>query len=91
MVGEIDITFIINGEDVTVQARQEQKLEELRLQALAQSHNTGRSPDAWAVRSDGGVLLSTDATVEELGILDGARLFLTLAIGAGGSEAVVAA
>lgn len=81
---KIEIIFVINGVDVSVEGQPKQKLSVLRKKALSESDDTGRPPDDWEIRSEDGTLLDPSKTLEELGLASGTRLFLTLAIGAGG-------
>jgi hypothetical protein len=82
---EIALVFIINGEDFRVETNVESRLIAAVERALAESGNTGRrDPREWEVRDSSGVLLEVDRTVRELGLKNGARLFLSLKVGAGG-------
>jgi hypothetical protein len=83
---KIVLIFIINGVDYRIEANVEAPLAVAVERALAESRNTGRPLDEWEVRNSSGVLLEKDRTIEDLGLKDGARLFLTLRVGAGGTE-----
>ncbi|HLY61025.1 MAG TPA: DUF2604 domain-containing protein [Terriglobia bacterium] len=80
----IQLIFIINGANFAVKANINAPLKEAVAQALQESGNSGRPPSDWQVRDSNGVLLDVNRKIEELGIANGARLFLTLAVGAGG-------
>jgi hypothetical protein len=81
----IAIIFIINGVDYRVAVNTEVPLAVAVEKALDESRNTGRPPDQWEVRNSSGVLLENDRSIEDLGLKDGTRLFLTLRVGAGGT------
>jgi hypothetical protein len=82
---EITLIFIINGEDFRVETNVEARLIIAVERALVESGNTGRrDPREWEVRNSSGVLLEVDRTIQELGLKDGTRLFLSLKVGAGG-------
>lgn len=83
---KIGLIFIINGQDFLVEANVQAPLMEAVQRALAESGNTGRPPDEWEVRDVGGVLLEKHRTPKELGLQSGARLFLSLRVGAGGVD-----
>jgi hypothetical protein len=83
---KIKIIFIINGQDYPIEANVHAPLMEAVQRALAESNNTGRSPDEWEVRDASGVLLETNRTPKDLGLQDGVRLFLSLRVGAGGVD-----
>jgi hypothetical protein len=84
---KIEIVFIINGEDFRVEVDVEVPLIVAVEKALVASGNTGRrDPREWEVRDSAGVLLEVDRTVKQLGLKKGARLFLSLKVGAGGSR-----
>jgi len=82
---KITLIFIVNGVDVPVEANLNQPLKVARNQALEESSNTGRPMDEWEVHNDEGQALDPDKKVEDLGLKDGARLFLNLKVGAGGA------
>jgi hypothetical protein len=82
---KITLVFIINGENFPVEANVDAPLILAVEKALVLSGNTGRrDPREWEVRDSSGVLLEVDRTIKELGLKDGARLFLSLRVGAGG-------
>ena len=84
---DIRLIFIINGEDFPVETKVHDPLIVSVERALVLSGNTGRrDPREWEVRDSSGVLLEVDRTVKELGLKDGARLFLSLKVGAGGDS-----
>ena len=83
---KIKLVFIINGQDYPIEANVHAPLIEAVQRALAESNNTGRPPDEWEVRNASGVLLETNRTLKDLGLDDGARLFLSLRVGAGGVD-----
>jgi uncharacterized protein DUF2604 len=82
---EIKLVFIINGMDYSILSAVEAPLNMAVERALVESRNTGRPSGEWEVRNSGGVLLETARTIEDLGLKNGARLFLSLRVGAGGS------
>ena len=81
---KIGLIFIINGQDFPIEANVQAPLMEAVQRALAGSGNTGRPADEWEVRDAGGVLLEKNRTPKDLGLDNGARLFLSLRVGAGG-------
>jgi hypothetical protein len=83
----ISLVFIINGENFPVEANVEASLIVAVEKALVLSGNTGRrDPREWEVRDSNGILQEVERTVKELGLKDGARLFLSLRVGAGGDS-----
>ena len=82
---QIDLNFIINGETFPVETNIEAPLSSAVEKALSKSHNTGRPISEWEVRDASGALLDISQQVKDLGLKDGARLFLSLRVGAGGS------
>lgn len=81
----IDLVFVVNGEDVDLdKLNVHEPLHAARNKALAESHNTGRSPDEWEIRTEAGVLLDPNSKIESLGLKPGTKLFLSLGVGAGG-------
>lgn len=83
---KVTIIFIVNGQDVEIDANVHTPLSAARDQALSKSNNTGRPPEEWEVRTEAGVLLDASLKIESFGFTSGVRLFLTLKVGAGGSS-----
>ena len=81
---EFFLVFIINGQDYLSRVDPRLPLLIAVQQVLKESGNTGRPPEEWEVRDSAGVLLETSLTPEHLNLTDGARLFLSLKVGAGG-------
>lgn len=84
----VELIFIINGLNVTLQANVNAPLAEAVAKALADSGNTGRPPSEWQVRDANGVLLDTQRKLKDFNFTDGTRLFLSLGVGAGGNSPV---
>lgn len=81
------LIFIVNGEDTRVVASPNRPLRYAVERALVESGNSGRkNPDEWEVRDLAGVLLDMQRSPEELRLNEGARLFLSLRVGAGGCK-----
>lgn len=80
------LVFIINGVDLSIDVNVDAPLIEAVQRVLEESNNTGRPPEEWEVRDVGGVLLEINRTPKELGLQEGARLFLSLRVGAGGVD-----
>ena len=82
---KIALVFIINGQDTPVEANVEAPLAVAVEYALKASGNTGRrEAEEWEVRDASGVLLEKARKIKDLGLKNGARLFLSLRVGAGG-------
>jgi Protein of Unknown function (DUF2604) len=81
---KIDLNFIINGETFPVETNVNAPLSSAVEKALSTSGNMGRPLAEWEVRDSSGVLLDISRKVKDLGLKDGARLFLSLRVGAGG-------
>ncbi len=83
---KITLIFIVNGVDVPVEGNIHEPLKAARNKALADSNNTGRPMDEWEIHNDAGKALDPDKKIADLGLVDGARLFLNLKVAAGGAE-----
>ncbi len=81
---KIQLVFIINGQEFAVEINPRSPLKVGVHRALIVSENTGRAEDEWEVRDVSGALLEQTRSVQELGLRSGARLFLSLRVGAGG-------
>jgi len=83
---KIRLIFIINGENFPVEVDVHALLILAVEKALVLSDNTGRrNPREWEVRDSAGTLLQVDQSIKDLGLREGARLFLSLQVGAGGT------
>ena len=83
---KICLVFIINGVDISIEVNLDAPLIEAVQRVLEESNNTGRPPEEWEVRNVDGVLLEMNRTPKELILQEGARLFLSLRVGAGGID-----
>lgn len=82
----LNLVFVVNGEDVSVEVRRDAPLDEARGQALTRSQNTGRPAADWEIRDQHGQQLDPRLPVGTYSsIREGGRLFLTLKTGAGGA------
>ena len=81
---QIQLIFIINGANFSLDTNVNAPLKEAVARALAESGNTGRPPSEWQVRDTNGVLLEIDRKIADFNFANGTRLFLNLAVGAGG-------
>ena len=84
---DFELVFILNGEDVRVRIDPSCPLVKAVEKALIESGNSGRkNPSEWEVRNSSGALLDMQRSAAELGLESGARLFLSLRVGAGGCK-----
>jgi hypothetical protein len=81
---KIQLIFIINGANFSLETNLNAPLREAVARALAESGNTGRPASEWQVRDAAGVLLEIERKIKDFGFNNGVRLFLSLAVGAGG-------
>jgi len=82
---KIELIFIINGANFPLEANLNSPLKEAVSKALSESGNSGRPATEWQVRDGNGVLLETERKIGDFGFANGTRLFLSLAVGAGGT------
>ncbi len=81
---KLNIIFIIGGEEVTVPANPNAPLQAARNKALEMAEETGREPDEWEIKDDSGNVLDPTVKVKNLGLKDGAKLFLGPKVSGGG-------
>ena len=82
---KIHLTFVVNGEEVPLEVPLDQQLHAVVQEALAKSKNTGRPPEEWELRFESGAIIADQSkNVGDYGFVPGARLYLTLRVGAGG-------
>lgn len=84
---KLTLIFIINGEEFSVETNQNASLVSAVEKALSVSGNTGRrDPQEWELRDSSGVLLNMQQKPRDLSLQSGAKLFLSLGVGAGGGR-----
>lgn len=82
---QLTLVFIVNGVETAIVSNVNAPLRAAVERALGDTGNTGRDIGDWEVRDVGGVALEVSRKIEDLGLADGARVFLSLRVGAGGS------
>ncbi|TPI43434.1 DUF2604 domain-containing protein [Mesorhizobium sp. B3-1-6] len=80
----ITLTIVVNGEPVAVEANVKSPLHTVIAKALADSGNVGQPPENWELKDEAGVVLDASKKIEDLGIIEGQKLFLSLKAGAAG-------
>ncbi len=83
----ISVEFVVNGESVRMEIGTAEPLSDAVRVALAQSGNLGRPPEEWELRTEAGALLDQSQSAKDHSLGNGAVLYLTLKIGAGGDAA----
>lgn len=83
---KLQLIFIINGANFPLEINVNETLAAAVARALGESGNSGRQPSEWQVRDANGVLLETQRHIKDFGFTNGTRLFLSLAVGAGGDR-----
>ena len=81
-----EITIVVNGQPVHVKVGLDDEIGEAVEDALKASGNSGQSPDRWELRDESGQPIDVGKKVRALGIKAGAKLFLNLKAGVGGSS-----
>jgi Protein of Unknown function (DUF2604) len=81
----VQLTFVVNGEEVQVAVAAEAPLHLAVIEALHKSKNTARPPEEWELRYETGALIPDQSQpVESYKFPPGTHLYLTLRVGAGG-------
>lgn len=78
--------IIVNGQPADVTAKSKHALHSVIPPALDQTGNSGQPPENWELRDVTGTLLDTTKAISAFGFGEGARLYLNLKAGIGGSE-----
>ena len=81
-----EITIIVNGQPVEVKVGLDEQIGEAVAYALKTSGNSGQSAERWELRDESGQPIDTGKKIGESGIAAGAKLFLNLKAGVGGSN-----
>ena len=80
-----EITIIVNGQPVEVKVGLDEQIGEAVEDALKASGNSGQPAERWELRDESGQPIDTGKKIGESGIMAGAKLFLNLKAGVGGS------
>ena len=81
-----EITIVVNGKPEGLKVGLDEQIGEAVKAALEQSGNSGQPADQWELRDENGQILDTGKKIGESGIGPGAKLFLNLKAGVGGSS-----
>ncbi|WP_428274378.1 DUF2604 domain-containing protein [Candidatus Palauibacter sp.] len=82
---DFQITVVVNGKPEVIKVDLDEPIAEAVDTALDQSGNSGQPAEQWELRDETGQVLDLGKTVRELDIKEGAKLFLNLTAGVGGS------
>lgn len=85
---KVELIFIINGANFPLEVSVNATLGDAVAEALSKSGNTSRPASEWQVRDANGVLLETQRILKDFNFKEHTRLFLSLAVGAGGSSQI---
>lgn len=77
------VTFVIQGQDFTVEVNPNQPIKTGIVKALQQSGNQG-NPDEWKARTEDGKVLDINKSFSDQGITGPTKLFLNKGPGRGG-------
>ena len=81
-----EITIVVNGQPVEVKVGLDEQIGEAVAYALKESGNSGQPAERWELRDENGQPIDTGKKIAESGIKEGAKLFLNLKAGVGGSH-----
>ncbi|MBD9507922.1 DUF2604 domain-containing protein [Ensifer sp. ENS07] len=81
---KISLTFVVNGEPVSVEANVNAPLQTAIAKALEVSGNVGQPAENWELKNEDGTVFDPSKKIEDLGITGGQTLFLSLKAGAAG-------
>jgi len=83
---QIHFTVVVNGQPVPVKANAQDEILEVVQYALKESGNSGQPVENWELRDASGHPIDTAKKVGAIDIKEGAKLFLSLKAGVGGSS-----
>ena len=84
---QIEFTIVVNGQSVPVKTDLSAEIGEALVQALNKSGNSGQPVENWELRDASGHPIDTEQKIADSDIKDGAKLFLNLKAGVGGTSA----
>ncbi|MGY3487875.1 chromosome segregation ATPase [Bradyrhizobium sp. USDA 4011] len=83
----VKITMVVNGQPVTIEATQQEKLSDVRQRALTETENLAQPPENWEIKDEAGTVLDPDKRVGHYHFGKEVTLFLSLKAGAAGGAA----
>ena len=82
---QIEFTIVVNGQPVPVKVGQDAQIGEAVAMALKDSGNSGQPIENWELRDASGQVIDIGNKIADSGIKEGAKLFLSLKAGVGGT------
>ena len=82
----IEFTIIVNGQSVPIKIDLYAEIGEAVVQALDKSGNSGQPVENWELRDTSGHPIDTGQKIADSDIKNGAKLFLNLKAGVGGTS-----
>ena len=83
---QIEFTIVVNGQPVPIKIDQYAEVGEAVKQALENSGNSGQPIENWELRDASGHPIDTGLKIADSDIKEGAKLFLNLKAGVGGTS-----
>jgi hypothetical protein len=80
----VRITMVVNGQPVVIEAKEEDKLAEVRRRALHETENVAQPPENWEIKNEAGTVLDPEEHVGEYHFGKEVTLFLSLKAGVAG-------
>ena len=83
----VKIIMVVNGQPVTIEATEQEKLSEVRQRALTDTQNLAQPPENWEIKNEAGTVLDPEKRVGEYHFGKEVTLFLSLKAGVAGADA----
>lgn len=84
--GAVKITMVVNGQPVTIEATEQEKLSDVRQRALTETQNLAQPPENWEIKNEAGTLLDPEKRIGEYHFGKEVTLFLSLKAGVAGAD-----
>jgi hypothetical protein len=85
----VEITAVVAGKGVLIEARKDQTLADVRDEALKRTDNVGQPPENWEIKDEAGHVLNPATTVGDCHFGPQVTLYITLKAGAAGEGQTV--
>jgi predicted ribosome quality control (RQC) complex YloA/Tae2 family protein len=82
----VKIIMVVNGQPVTIEATEQEKLSEVRQRALTDTQNLAQPPENWEIKNEAGTVLDPEKRVGEYHFGKEVTLFLSLKAGVAGAD-----
>ena len=83
-MAQINVIVVVSGVDQPVRVNPNQTVGHLAKEALKASGNEGQPLENWEMKTEGGTIIPFESRIDDAGIVEGSKVYLTPKAGSGG-------